>query len=126
LAKQALESDLNDGLGTEEIARNLRKKLLDLNPARSRMIARTEAHNSSSEAQSILYDSLGDGFTEQWITAGGARVRDAHEDSNGQYKKDGYFLVGGEFIARPGKGSAKNAINCRCSRLIIPNEDIEQ
>ena len=44
-----------------------------------------------------------------------------HGAANGQEVDfDKPFLVGGEYMQRPGEGSARNVINCRCSMFPFP------
>jgi hypothetical protein len=43
--------------------------------------------------------------------------------ANGQkVKQQDSFIVGGEAIMRPGEGSGRNVINCRCSAIYYPDQ----
>jgi hypothetical protein len=52
---------------------------------------------------------------KQWNATSGGRTRDDHANSNGQRRRlDDTFDVGGEQLMKPGDGSARQSVNCRC------------
>ena len=53
---------------------------------------------------------------KQWNATSGGRTRDDHANANGQRRRlDDAFDVGGEQLMKPGDGSAKQSVNCRCA-----------
>jgi hypothetical protein len=90
--------------------------------ARAERIARTEAVRIVGQAQDqALRQSLqatGQSVMltgKEWNSHQDARTREAHSSADGQRRRlDDDFDIGGERIAKPGDGSAHNAIGCRC------------
>ena len=55
------------------------------------------------------------------MTSMDGRERAWHGAANGQEVDfDKPFLVDGEYMQRPGEGSARNVVNCRCSMFPFP------
>jgi hypothetical protein len=113
---------LNEGLGTEEIARNIRR-VSQLTPYRAATIARTETHAAATfgsiESVREAEEELGVRMMKVWLPTLDARTRDAHAAMSGHppIPLDEKFNVGGELMDRPGdpSASAENVIGCRCA-----------
>lgn len=58
---------------------------------------------------------------EKWVTVGDELVRQSHIAADLQESENGGFIVQGEFLRFPGdpQGSPSNVINCRCSAVIV-------
>ncbi len=117
-----IDNGVNEGLGTDEIARNIQKSLLEngLNIARWRaqMIARTEVVGASNVGAMEGARSLGQPMQKIWIATRDNRTRDAHASAEGlTVELSDKFDVGGELLDCPGdaSGSPENIINCRCA-----------
>lgn len=111
-----------EGLGPREIARDIRKRVGgETARARSDVIARTETHDAATFAGQATAEASGLDMDREWVTSIDGRERPAHKDADGQTKamKEDFF-VDGEFVSRPGEGSAANAIGCRCSIIYHP------
>jgi uncharacterized protein with gpF-like domain len=114
---------LQDGKGTETIARALSGQAPEIGRTRAATIARTETHNAALAAidQTLKFKNI----TVQkktWWANRDRRTRPTHRAAHGQEKPlDEPFIVGGEKMMRPGDDSfgagAEEIINCRCSVL---------
>ncbi|WP_435007998.1 phage minor head protein [Tundrisphaera lichenicola] len=125
----AISEGLTEGLGTEEIARSIRK-VSDLTPYRAATVARTETHAAATfgsiESVREAERSLGVKMNKEWLATRDNRTRPEHLAADGQQvAMDEKFSVGGESMDRPGDtaGSAANLVNCRCA--IIYEEKAE-
>lgn len=125
----AINRGLTDGLGTEEIARNIRK-VSRLTPHRAATVARTETHAAATygsiESVRQAERELGVRMTKEWLATKDDRTRPEHLAADGQkVSMDEKFTVGGELMDRPGdsNASAGNVIACRCA--IIYEETTE-
>lgn len=112
-------------LGEREKGRILRKNFRQYSDYQARRLVRTESTRASNyaieESSKTMFSE--DQLSKQWVTMGDARVRNWHQSVNGQTRRMGEpFLVNGEEIMRPGEGSAKNTVNCRCRMITIPDE----
>jgi len=112
-------------LGEREKGRILRKNFRQYSDYQARRLVRTESTRASNyaieESSKTMFSE--DQLSKQWVTMGDARVRNWHQSVNGQRRRMGEpFLVNGEEIMRPGEGSAKNTVNCRCRMITIPDE----
>jgi len=117
-----IDAGVNDGLGTDVIARNIQKSLLEngVNIARwrAKMIARTEVVGASNVGALEGARSLGQPMQKIWIATRDNRTRDAHAAAEGlTVELNDNFDVGCEMLSCPGdpSGSPENVINCRCA-----------
>lgn len=110
-----------EGLGNEQIARNIRKKITDLSSWRAATIARTETHNAATWGQQKAAEQSVEELIKEWVAVHDKRTREWHADADGQQRDlHGLFDVDDEQISRPGEGSAENSINCRCCLIYTP------
>lgn len=127
IINQAIADAVAAGLDERGAAALLRSRMAEqgatLSRLRSRVIARTEAHNASTAATQAAAESAEIPMKREWIASGGERTREDHLNANGQivgmYEP---FSVGGESLMYPGdpNGSAEQVINCRCVVAYIP------
>ena len=117
----AIENGLGEGLGTAEIARNIRR-VSSLTPFRAATVARTETHAAATfgsiESVRQAERDLGVVMVKEWLATRDNRTRPEHLAADGQkVGMDEKFTVGGESMDRPGDSSASADmnINCRCS-----------
>ena len=114
-----------DGKSSVEIARDIRKKSLIVNIARSLNIARTETHTVAMKSLNKAMDASRLKYEKEWMTAGDERVRGGskgfnHRAADGErVGQEEYFVNTGESLEYPGDpaGSAGNICRCRCSQL---------
>ena len=114
-------------LGANEKARILRKRFNKYSQYQAMRVVRTESLRAANFGieQSALRVYAGRQLKKQWVTFFDNKTRDWHADAHNQtvdFEKS--FEVGGELMQRPGEGSARNVVNCRCSMVPFP-ADVE-
>jgi uncharacterized protein with gpF-like domain len=120
--RSALQDGIDEGLGVEEIAQNIRK-VSQLTPYRAATVARTETHAAATfgsiETVRDAEQTLGVKMMKVWLPTLDDRTRPAHAAMEGSdpIPLDEKFIVGGEMMDRPGDPSASpaNNISCRCA-----------
>jgi uncharacterized protein with gpF-like domain len=120
----AINTGMSEGLGTEEIARNIRGVSAQT-PYRAATVARTETHAAATfgsiESVREAERSLGVTMMKEWLPTSDERTRPEHlaMASSDPIPMDEKFIVGGETMDRPGDTSAspENTINCRCALI---------
>jgi len=126
---QTLTNGYDEGLGIDEVARNLRGDFKDLRDNRLKTIARTEIQSSQNEGSHQTMRDYGVRY-KQWLTVGDSRVRGRDPDDrydhihlHGQVvEMDERFSNGMNY---PGErsGDIGDWINCRCrERPYIPRK----
>lgn len=112
-----VEAGIEEGLGTVEIAEQIREKLEDGSKKRALTIARTETHNAQNEAQLEQVKALAqDGLQKGWLWSGVSRSEHAGTDGS-WVDLNQTFSVAGKQMSRPGDsaGGPENVINCSCT-----------
>lgn len=120
--RQLIKAGLDDGVGTEQIARNIRKQIPSLSQFRAATIARTETHTAANFGSQAAAEATGLTLMKEWAAAEDDRTRPDHSDADGQVvPMDGSFTVGGVQLQFPGdpSGPPEQIINCRCVQLFI-------
>lgn len=107
--KKILTQGLADGIGVEEIGRNIRGYFDDMSVARARTIARTETGRLVSQATDEAYRQSAVVTGKEWLTAGDEKVRPEHRLNDGVIVATGAAFPNGEHY--PGELT----INCRCA-----------
>ena len=123
LVRRTISEAVNEGLGSKETARNIRKKWQGIARTRAEMIARTEIVSASNRGALLGAQATGLDLVKNWLATPGARTRDSHLAANGQQVGlNEYFIVGGERLEAPGdpNGSAAETVNCRCTIVFEP------
>ena len=113
-------------LGASQKARILRTQFRQYSKFQAERVVRTESTRAANFALETSAKTLyaENDLTKRWMTAIDGRERPAHREANGQVRKlNENFIVGGEEMPRPGEGSAKNVINCRCRMIFVPDEN---
>jgi hypothetical protein len=117
------------GLGYQEKARILKKQFKKYSTYQAQRLVRTETTRAANYGveQSALTVFPGENLVKEWSTSLDGKEREWHAAANGQVVKNSdSFIVGGEPIMRPGEGSAKNVVNCRCSAIFYPERTTQQ
>jgi HK97 family phage portal protein len=126
---QIVEDGLKDQLTVQEIAEQVAVKLGDPDATLSRAttISRTETLTAVSIGQAAATEDIAKlipDLKKVWITAQDDRVRDSHAALDGKtIDHDKKFGNGLKYPREPG-GAAEETINCRCTLLIMPPEDV--
>src|SRR5690625_3983883 len=126
---QTLANGYNEGLGIDEVARNLRDDFKNLRDYRLRNIARTEIQSAQNEGSHQTMQDYGVRY-KQWLTVGDDRVR-----GNDPYDEYDHIHLHGQVVEfdeeysngmmYPGdrSGDIGDWINCRCrERPYIPRK----
>ena len=106
-----------EGLGAEDVARTIRKRINTISALRAATIARTEVAGAANYASDGAARAMGLEMQKSWLATEDDRSRQWHIDADGQtIDMDQPFIVGGEALMYPGDASASaaNTINCRC------------
>ena len=118
IAQRILQQSIIDGVGEQELARNIRDAIGGLSRARSLTIARTETQGAMLSAGTAAADDLG-ATEKEWVAIEDSRTRDTHRAADGQtVALDAKFNVGGAQLRFPGDpdaGAPGETINCRCA-----------
>ncbi|MEU0627766.1 phage minor head protein [Streptomyces sp. NPDC005989] len=99
-----------------------------LGDTREERIARTESNRAWNAATLAAAEGMaGEGrpLVKQWQTRRDAKVRDAHDDADGQIRLlDEEFTVGGVAMRYPGDPAAPPGltVNCRCILRLAPEQ----
>lgn len=123
LIRAAIDSGIEEGRGTEEIARRIRNSLMrdsiPMNQMRAVRIARTEVVGASNIGAMEGARETGQPMEKYWIAQKDGRARDSHTnvELSGPVPLDEPFYVDGIPAEMPGDPSlpAEEVINCRCS-----------
>ena len=118
---QIITEGYTSGKGINIVANMLTRRFDQLETWEAKRIARTEIHNSHNTGVMRIYNDVGVEYT-QWIAAHDDRVRDSHEELDGEIIPLGGTYSNG--LAYPGdtNGPLEEWINCRCSNapFVIP------
>ena len=112
-------------LGYDAKARILKKQFKRYSRYQAQRLVRTETTRAANYGveQSALTVFPGENLIKEWSTSLDGREREWHAAANGQkVKLQDSFIVGGETMMRPGEGSARNVVNCRCSVIYYPDQ----
>ena len=120
--RSIIRSGLDEGLGTDGIAKRIRELSSPFSALRAHVIARTETHTAANFGAQEAAELTGLQMQREWVSAMDDRTRDTagadHVDADGQVVgMREPFIVSGEELMFPGdpSGSAGNVIMCRCS-----------
>ena len=111
---QIITQGYTEGKGINVVASMLTKRFDQLETWEAKRIARTEIHNSHNQGVMKIYDEVGVQYT-QWIAATDDRVRESHEEINGEIIRLGDTYSNGLEYPGDTNGPIEEWINCRCS-----------
>lgn len=127
VVQSVISTAMEEGIGVEETAKLLKKKigdnLIGNAMARARAIAQTEMISASNQASMFAAQSTGLETRKFWSTSGLGGVRTSHSadqdfsDKVGGLKDDEVFPNTGLRYPGDPSGAAKEVINCRCTLL---------
>ena len=123
LVDQLMRDPEFQALGNQQQARILRSKFNQYSDYQARRLVRTESTRAANyaieEASKTMFSE--DQLMKEWLNVGDEKVRSWHRNVKSVPMTEP-FDVGGELIQRPGEGTARNTINCRCRMITIPIE----
>jgi SPP1 gp7 family putative phage head morphogenesis protein len=125
--RKTLRAGLNEGEGTEALAKRLSKKFTEFQRSRSRRIAQTESTGAYNGGRVAGMKELGI-ERKRWINTGDSKVRDSHRITQTVKTDENFTLANGVTIDMPGgNGPASEVVNCRCSVVsVLLDEDEER
>jgi hypothetical protein len=127
----AVDRGYQDGIGTAEVARNIRGLVNNLASFRADAIARTETHGAANFGSDSAAKLTGLPLKREWLAAKDERTRESHAEADGQIVgPEEPFQVGGALLMYPGdpSGPGNEVINCRCvlGYVVEDGLDIEE
>lgn len=120
---------VSDRLSINEVRENINQYFEKNTVNRAGTVARTETLQALTVGQESVFDEArksGIKFNKVWITSKDDRVRETHvKVDKVQVKDDETFTVGSDELKYPRDpaGSAKEVINCRCTVLMVPEDE---
>ena len=119
---EILTDGYRQGVGINEVSRQITERFDQLRTWESTRIARTEIHTAQNMGVMNSYESLGVEYT-QWIAADDDRTRESHLEIDREIIPMGGTYSNG--LAYPGdtSGPIEEWINCRCSNapFVMPD-----
>ena len=118
---QIITEGYTSGKGINVVASMLTRRFDQLETWEAKRIARTEIHNSHNQGVMRIYNEVGVEYT-QWIAASDDRVRESHEEIDGEIIPMGGTYSNGLEYPGDTNGDIEEWINCRCSNapFVIP------
>ncbi len=113
---------------TREIRQDIQDKVEDFTENQAEVIARDQLQRANGEARNAFAKEHSDKYVEEWITAGDDRVRPAHQEMDGTWKRPSEeFEVeyGNDTVKESYPGDSRQGIQCRCDTLLKDVEDVE-
>jgi len=124
-----MEGWLDEGLGVDDIASNLRSRdyAETLDRRHTQTHARTLVQSASEKGNHTAMEDAPGVIGERWNVTSDGRERDTHADADGQIVPvDGTFRVGGARLEHPGDptGPIEEIGNCRCYATPVFEDDL--
>jgi len=120
----ALSRGALNGLGVDDVVKEMQALVSDLSTKRARAIARTETVGAANKAAVVVANDSGLVLNKTWQAVHDKRTRHDHVLADGKtIAMDEYFKIGGYDMLQPGdrggkdgkpKVAARELVNCRC------------
>jgi hypothetical protein len=129
ILQRAIGAGINEGLGIDKIAAQVRNVFEEATQWRSRMIAQTEVISASNQAAYAGAQSAGIEYKKFWSNSGLEGVRESHIFAQEwSYGQDGinpnelFDMGNGNYLMHPGdpEGAVEEIVNCRCTLIVEP------
>jgi HK97 family phage portal protein len=128
---QTIDNGIQEGKTVQDIAKDLKDRFSDIKEIGSRAmtIARTETLIAVSLGQAA---AMKDAMTiipdmkKMWISANDERVRESHKELHGDIVDADESFDNGLLFPRDPRGDAGEVINCRCSWIMVPSEQMSE
>jgi SPP1 gp7 family putative phage head morphogenesis protein len=128
IVRNIIAGAIQEGLGIDRIARNIRKELNITERYRAERIARTEVVSASNEGSFMGAKSTGLDLDKEWMAYIDDKTRDSHlkmGENNETVGMNELFSNGLEYPGDP-SGPAEEVINCRCTiGYVVKDSEIE-
>jgi len=124
-----IEGGIDQGKTVQQIAGDLRSKFSDIQEigARAMTIARTETLTAVSLGQASAMKEAAKvipNLKKMWISADDDRVRDSHAELHGDVVAADEAFKNGLSFPRDPSGPAEEVINCRCTWIMVPADQM--
>ena len=117
--KDIILNGVSQNLNTVEIAKNLRQFYDDQSKWKSMRVARTEVGAAAGYGQRSAAEQSGVVNSHQWVSSRDDRVRDLHQEVDGEtVPLDESYSNGLSFPGDP-SGDPEEIINCRCVEAFL-------
>lgn len=120
--EQTIVTAQSQGMGKEEITKELAKTYGKFKDYRSSFIARTEVHSASSLARHDAATKSKVVKKKKWISSRDARVRESHRDMDGETQPMKQAYSNGLMYPGDQSGPIEQVVNCRCAESYITQE----
>jgi len=125
-----IEQGIDQGKTVQEIASDLRNKFSNIAEIGSRAmtIARTETLTAVSIGQAAAMKDAAKEIPDlmkMWVSANDERVRASHEMLDGDIVKHDKPFANGLDFPRDPSGPPEEVINCRCSFIVVPRDQMK-
>lgn len=124
-----IDKGIDEGRTVQQIAEDLRARFSDIAEIGSRAmtIARTETLTAVSLGQAAAMTDAATvipDLKKMWISADDDRVRDSHDALHGDVVPYDQSFKNGLDFPRDPSGPAEEVINCRCSWIMVPADQM--
>ena len=128
--KNIISTSFDEGVGVNELAARIEESFNGISTSKATTIARTETLSAVSIGQELkrlafkkAFPKEAKGMKRLWLSAKDDKVRDSHENVDGEVVEAGKkFANGLKFPREPG-APAEEVINCRCTFVDFLEED---
>jgi HK97 family phage portal protein len=126
---RTIENGIDSGQTVQQITTSLRDNFSDVKEigSRAQTIARTETLTAVSLGQAAMMDdakTVIPNLLKMWLSADDDRVRDSHEELHGDVVGVNETFENGLEFPRDPNGAAGEIINCRCTWITLPAEEM--
>ena len=118
IIRRIIDRGINEGLGPDEMARQLKTEYGAFSTNRATRIARTEVIRASNVGADAGAKQTGLALDKVWVATRDSRTRSAHENADNQRKgMEEDFMVAGIACSYPcdPRLPASQSVNCRCT-----------
>lgn len=127
--RDTISDGWQNGDSISTIRDNLLDKTSEFEEYQAERIARDQLQRATGEARNEFAVQHEDKFVERWITAGDDRVRPAHQEMHGKWKRPSesfdvrYERASGS-VKEKYPGDSKHGIQCRCDTELVPKDEV--
>ncbi len=126
--REVLEKAFDEGAPVNEVALRIQEKFTEMETGRAKTIARTETLTAVSAGRQAKREEFQKQFPDaklkkMWISAQDDKVRDSHQDVDGEVVDADADFSNGLAYPREEGGPPEEVINCRCTDITFAEED---
>jgi HK97 family phage portal protein len=126
--REVLTEAFEEGVSVSEVSSRIKDKFGEMENGRAETIARTETLSAVSAGQEQKAQDWQKEFPDKtllkmWVSAQDERVRDSHQELDGEVVELSADFSNGLQYPREAGGDPSEVINCRCARITYAEED---